>query len=185
MNLSIKELKDVIEAVLKNMEEDGLKGRDGYKSECDDETKPRGFSPGGQMDFSQDATNSLGGNRYKRQGASNMGPWTNETTLRAVIKSMIIESFKMKPVPNSQLKLSAPFDTRVTVGKKGSVGNVQPPEWKTTKKEGTVWENLANWYDVPSVKESVDVKVKSQLVDLMESRQKSSVLISRTTKKRK
>ncbi|MHA1951896.1 MAG: hypothetical protein ACW987_18775 [Candidatus Thorarchaeota archaeon] len=184
MNLTIKELKSVIQEVLKNLEEEGQKGRDGYN--CDD-VQPRGFSHGGAMDFSKDSE-SLEGNRYKRQGSSNMGPWTNESLLRSVIRNMITESFKLKPMPNSKAKTSAPFNARASVGTKGSVGNIGMAEWKSTKKEGSVWENLAHWYNVPTVKESVHRAVEASLVRKMEAQRGQKIFsesISRKSTRRK
>lgn len=153
MELTVEELKEVIKNVLKSIKEEGQKGRDGY---VDDDVQPNGFGTDENLDFSQDATRSKEGNLYKRQGAANMGPWTSESVLRAVVREMLKEEFNMKPIPNAKAKSCAPFSGRASVGKKGSVGNIAIPEWKTTKKESSVWEDLARWYNVPVVKESVN-----------------------------
>jgi len=165
MELTIEELADIVKNVVESIKEEGEKGRDGY---VDETAKPNGFSNVAALDFSQ---TSEEGNFYKKQGASNMGPWTSESVLRKVIRNMVRESFELKHMPNSKSKQSAPFNTRANVGEQGSVGNIKMSEWKSTK-NGKVWEQLAHWYDVKenkSTKKKKDPKVDSRMVKQMET----------------
>lgn len=181
MQLTIDELKTVIRDVARNLiekkakadkkgkkgkkDDRGEKGRDGYVEE---DIQPVGFGSGGKMDFSKDAKESLEGSRYKRQGNSNMGPWTSESALRSIVRAVMAEEFKLKPMPNVRAKESAPYNVRSHVGEQGSVGNPKMEGWKTTKQDSTVWEQLAHWYDVPTMKESRSRLVETKFVGHME-----------------
>jgi hypothetical protein len=143
MELTAKELQEVIKEVLKAMKEDGEKGRDGYK---DEDTQPRGFSKSEVGDYSR---TSEEGNRYKRQGDANFGPYT-ESVLREFISMTIRESVKIKPMPNSKAKASAPFNQ----AKISFSEDLKIPAWTSTKKESAVWEELGRWFDIPGAKKS-------------------------------
>jgi len=194
MKLTIEELKSVIRKVARNLvekkakddkkkDEKGKKGVDGY---VDEDVSPRGFSSGGNLDFSQPlSTSTKEGNRLQRQGKSNMGPWTSESALRAIVKHTMMEEFKLKPMPNAKMKESAPYNTRVHMGKQGSMSNPKMEGWKTTKKEGAVWEQLAHWYSVP-VRESKNFKPREpKYVKSMETQSHSKRLIENTSRRKK
>lgn len=157
MNLTIEELKKVIETVIKEFAEAGQKGRDGYQQDEDCPVQPRGFGKSEALDFTQ---TSEEGNRYKRQGASNMGPFTSEAAIRAIAKDVLNEAFK--PMPSKRMESSAPFNGgQAKIGENGSVGNVSMPDWKTTKKSKK--ESKGNWYDTEGMKKKTQ-KVESNIL---------------------
>ncbi len=138
----------------------GLKSGDG--------DQPKGFQADEALDFSEPLSKTTAdGSRYKRQGAANFGPYTaeapsaaqqNENMLRQAVRNMIAEEFGLKHIPVSKLSVMQPFAARAEVGARGTVGNSADSSWKTTKPSGTVWENLAHWYDMPKIKESRKLK---------------------------
>jgi len=141
MELTAEELEEVIKSVIKSIGEEGEKGRDGY---VDDEVKPNGYCKTPASDFSEPSEE---GNITKKQGSSNMGPWTSESVLRAFISKIIRESIKVKHIPQKQAKLSAPYNAaRIQVGEAGDIMNSTVPAWHSTKKGGTVWEDIDAWY---------------------------------------
>lgn len=141
MELTADELEQVIKDVLKSISKEGEKGRDGY---VDPEVKPNGFCNTTASDFSKP---SKEGNATKKQGSSNMGPWTSESALRAFIGKIIRESIKVKHIPKKQAKVSAPFNAaRIQVGESGDIMNHTIPAWHSTKKGGSVWEDVEAWY---------------------------------------
>jgi len=149
MNLTIDELKKVIEAAVKEFSEAGQKGRDGYlrDEDSDSPAQPRGFGSGEALDFSKP---SAEGNRLKQQGSANFGPYTSEVAVRAVAESVIREA--MKPMPSKRMEASAPFNAgQAKIGENGSVGNVSMPDWKTTKKSKKE-SNSGDWFDTDDMK---------------------------------
>jgi len=157
MELTIKDLQEVIKAVLKNIKEEGEKGRDGYKFDEDEPIQPRGFSHSDSADYT---IPSQEGSRYKKQGSANFGPFT-EGMLRTIVRATIKESITMKPVPSKKGQVSAPFNkAKIEVGE-----DVKIPAWNSTKKGGSVWEDLGHWYDVPGAKKPNVRKLESNIMD--------------------
>jgi hypothetical protein len=150
MKLTVDELTEVIRGAIKQFSEAGKKGVDGYLAE-DDPVQPRGFGKAEAHQFDKPLEKK---NLYKRQGNSNMGPFTAEAAIRAIARDVVKESFETSKIPNKHAKSSAPFAGMARVGSEGSVGNVVMPEWRG-KKSATVWEDLGRWYDVgPKKKKS-------------------------------
>jgi len=153
MRLSINELKKVIREAVKKVkkkeERVNKKGVDGYESSA--EEQPKGWAYAELGDLSKSA---VSGSLYKRQGSANFGPYTSESAIRAVARAEIIREFDMHPISNSKSKASAPFNKRASVGETNSLMSVKLPEWNTTKKQGSVWEDLGRWYDIPGAKKA-------------------------------
>lgn len=148
MDLTVDELKKVIEAAIKEFAEAGKKGRDGYQQCEDDPTQPRGFGKAVAGDFTQ---KSAEGNRYKIQGSSNMGPYTSEGAILKVVESVLRE--RLKPMPSKRMEASAPYNaSQAKIGEAGSVGNTSMPDWKSTKKAKK--ESSENWYDTKDMKKT-------------------------------
>jgi len=158
MNLTIEELKKVIESAIKEFAEAGKNGRDGYAQDEDDPVHPRGFAKPEAGDFTKESEE---GNRYKRQGAANFGPYTSESAIRAIAKSVIRETIResSKPIPAKKSESSAPYSSQAKIGEDGSVANVKMPGWKTTKTED---KSDPSWFDTDDMKKNKS-KIKKKL----------------------
>lgn len=144
MKLTVEDLKRIIEAVVKEMDEKGLKGLSGYPEDENEGVKPKGYSKNEKHDHT---TETCEPNRYKVQGKAGFGPFTAAEGVRAIARHVVREHFNIKPFPNKKMESSAPFNSAaVAVGRRGSVGNVSIPEWKSTKSAGGIWEDLGRWY---------------------------------------
>lgn len=137
MKISIEQMKEMVTEVI---------------SEAKKKKKKKGDdSPLNPLDFSE----PLGElNLYKRQGASNIGPFT-EHALRTVIKRMLREALgeiEIKPVDKDKTKVSSPYTGQVV--SKDSKDTVVDPKLADSKwKPGKgAWEQADHWYSVEKKK---------------------------------
>ena len=92
MKITMDELRRVVvEAVsgAVNEAKRKKKGKPVEKKGGEPPVRPAGYSRSEKHDFSQPEP---GGGRLKRQGAANFGPYTAESKLRSVIRSLVAES---------------------------------------------------------------------------------------------
>lgn len=166
MKLTIEELKEIIKNVLEKLDEEGMRGVDGYVRDEDHPVEPRGF---GESEAFQ-MHNPLSNNLYKRQGAAHFGPLTSESMVREVVKNIIREKFEMKSLPKNMQKSSAPFN-------RGQMTNASHglPEWKRQKKVSK--ESAGRWYDLGKMAEK-----RNKFLKKMESNILANVYSERSKK---
>jgi len=134
MKISLDELKKIVAEAIKNVEE--LK----------EKVRPDGYKADDNMDFSMPSQN----NRYKRQGASNMGTWTSESKLKTVISNVIKEV--SKPIAVKHATTCAPFSEVLAndVTANGWVGK-RSNKTKKLPRDITDWE-VASMITAPKQK---------------------------------
>lgn len=95
MKIQLKELRRLVSEVIEEDKKKTKKEKDAEKMQ------PKGYQKDEKLDFSQ----PLGANNlYKRQGASNIGPYTSEGALRLFIKECIRQNMNEKQIDFKTLK---------------------------------------------------------------------------------
>lgn len=109
MKIQLKELRQMVFEVL---EEDKKKTK---KEKDAERMQPKGYQKDEKLDFSEpQGVNNL----YRRQGASNIGPYTSESALRLFIRECIRQNVSEKRIDFKTLKKVLSKTNRKQIGKK-------------------------------------------------------------------
>jgi hypothetical protein len=94
---AVKEIKNEIDpdkswATPLSADKEGKRGRDSFEERSD----PSGYTKSPTGDFSRRLSTLGDGNLYMRQGQANMGPFTAESRVRAMVREFLVKEHRIR-----------------------------------------------------------------------------------------